>query len=277
MRVSSLVAAFAIGLAGFASACGVDEDDLLSVEPAQVDDFEGKADKPNNDGVEIKAMIAVADHARAVSTLSLTPKKASQRSIYFYDEPSLALFDAGLILRARKVKDGADDSTVKMRPLVAADVDSSWFKLPGWKCEADVTAQKTIASCSLSVTQDQGEIDDVATNKRTIDKLFSGDQEDFASGYSEKAPVWSKLRVLGPVASEVWKVSSSKLSVPLTVERWTLPDGTVLLEVSVKTTTKKTASVQAELDTFLAKKKLGVDTAGETKTRAVLEYYADRI
>src|SRR5678815_4308633 len=81
------------------SGCGESlDDDLLSIEPAPVEEVDSKSDKANLDGVEIKAMIAAADLSHAAKVLNLLPSKASRREVYFYDEPSLALFDAGLIL-----------------------------------------------------------------------------------------------------------------------------------------------------------------------------------
>jgi len=234
----------------------------------------GKADQSAPMMVEVKMMIATSDIARATDALHLSSAKAETREVYFYDSPALALFDAGLILRARKVIDGADDSTVKMRPLQSDGVSQGWFDLEGFKCEIDQVGTKAIPSCSLTVQQSQGEIDDVAAGTRTIDKLYSSEQELFASSYCAVAPSWDALLALGPVDTRVWKVKTSKLSVPMTAERWELPDHTLILEVSVKAPQSEAAAVQRELAAYLDHKGLSVDNDQETKTRAVLEYFA---
>jgi hypothetical protein len=48
--------------------------------------------------------------------------EAEHREIFFFDTPQLNLFEAGLVLRARIVQDGADDSTVKLRPVVPSEL-----------------------------------------------------------------------------------------------------------------------------------------------------------
>ena len=48
------------------------------------------------------------------------------REIYFFDTPDLALFEAGIVLRARLIRDGADDSTVKLRPVEPKSIGERW-------------------------------------------------------------------------------------------------------------------------------------------------------
>jgi hypothetical protein len=250
-------------------------DESIVVEPG-VEEPIGKADQSAPMMVEVKEMIAAGDVERAADALHLSPSKAERREVYFYDTADLELFDAGLILRTRKVIDGADDSTVKMRPLQANEVSKGWFDLEGFKCEIDQTAGKAIPSCSLTIRQDQGEIDEVAQGTRSVDKLYSSEQELFASSYCPVEPDWGGLQVLGPVDALVWKVKSSKLSGPMTAERWELPNGTVILEVSMKAPQSEAAAVQAELERYLGGKGLSIDNDQETKTRAVLQYYASQ-
>lgn len=234
----------------------------------------GKADQSAPMMVEVKMMIASADLELAAERLKLSPSKAERREVYFYDRPDLALFDAGLILRARKVIDGPDDSTIKMRPLQPGQLSNDWFELDGFKCEIDQVGDKEIPSCSLTTRQDQGEIDGVAAGGKPIDKLFSSEQELFASTQSPLAPAWDDMQVLGPVQALVWKLKSSWLSGTMTAERWELPDRTVILEVSMKAPKSEASQVQSELAAYLDHKGLAVDNDQETKTRAVLGYFA---
>jgi hypothetical protein len=64
-------------------------------------------------------------------------------------------------LRACRVSGGADDSTVKLRPVDPATIADGWKKTPGFEIELDRV----------------GEIDDVARGGRPIRSLFSMDQE----------------------------------------------------------------------------------------------------
>ena len=63
-------------------------------------------------------------------------------------------------------------------------------------------------SASLSVVQQRGEIeiDDVAKGKRSIDKLFSKDQERFLSEFYKGPVDFRRLRVMGPIRVLRWKL-----------------------------------------------------------------------
>ncbi|MFM2153600.1 MAG: hypothetical protein RL199_2035 [Pseudomonadota bacterium] len=252
-------------------ACGTpagDEADVLDVE-AGIEET-GKADAAAGQ-TELKVSIRPDQLKAAVRTLGLTDAKAEARSIYFYDTKDLSLFERGLILRARKVKHGADDSTVKMRPLVSSKVDKEWFGLRGFKCEEDRTGKRSVESCSLTEEQDPGEIDDVASGDRSVDKLFSRDQEAFASAYGPPGPPWDDLIPLGPIAAKAWKLTVKGFETKLSAERWTLPDGIDLLEVSIKVAREDADRMQSALTHFLKKKGLDASTTQETKTRVALE------
>lgn len=259
-----------------ALACGApeEESDVLDVEPG-TEQLEGKADVAAGN-VEVKVTLPKTQVAKAVSLFKLTDAKASKRAVWFYDTPGLDLFESGLILRARKLKNAADDSTVKLRPMLAADVDRSWFELDGFKCEEDRTGTKSVQSCSLSTVQDKGEIDDAAAGERTLDRLFTADQEDFLSDFASVDVDWSALEPLGPVDARVWKFSVRGLKWKLTAERWLLPGGGDLLELSTKVTGAQADAAQNELVAYLKSKGFDTSARQETKTRVALETFSAR-
>ena len=55
-------------------------------------------------GVEIKVTIRGDQELKGIRALELNEDSAEVRVIYFYDTPSLDLFNAGVVLRARLVK-----------------------------------------------------------------------------------------------------------------------------------------------------------------------------
>jgi hypothetical protein len=252
-------------------ACGPgdESDDVLDVTE-DTEDPTGKTDAAAG-SVELKVTLPPAQVPAAITKFKLADAKATRRDVWFYDTPALELFGKGVILRARKTKDGADDSTVKRRPLTAADISRDWLGLAGFKCEEDRVGTKSAPSCSFTTRQDDGEIDEVASGDRALDKLFSADQERWLSTGTTLR--WSRWKALGPVKAKVWKLSVRGFKPPITAEHWSLPDGTVLLELS----TKVTASVadQAGRDFEALLKARGFDTRGnqETKTRVALEYF----
>ena len=225
------------------------------------------------DAVEIKVTIRPDQELQAERAMDLKEDTAEVRVIYFYDTPRLALFDAGVALRARLVKDD-DDSTVKFRPVEAPKISEEWKQLKGFKLEADCVGDLVVCSASLTVTQKHDEIDEVAKGERPIAKLFSKDQERFLSEFYKGPVDFGTLHVLGPIRVLRWKLTQKGFPHELTLEEWRLPDGEDLVEVSIKTSPKE--ALQAGRDSESHLRKLGLDPEGaqETKTRTALNYFA---
>lgn len=265
-------------LAG-ASACsstpadgGASPDDISQVEPAS-EVLEGKADSAAGN-VELKFSISPDQIDLAFELFELDPGKASERDVYFYDTPTLALYAGGVILRARKLIHAADDSTVKLRPLEASDVPSSWFDFDGFKCEEDRSVGGSKSSCSLSWPQDKGEIDAVADGSREIMKLYSAEQEQFSSENASVQPSWASLEVLGPAEAWVWSVKSSRLNRKLTIEYWSLGGDEDLLEISTRTTSTNADSVMVEVADYLYDRGFDTSAGEDGKTKAALDYFS---
>lgn len=229
------------------------------------------------DQVEIKVSVPENDKARAASALDLDPAKASQRSIYFFDTPDLDLYSAGLVVRAREIDADSDDSTVKVRPADPKTIDNKWRNADGFKLEADVVGDKVVMSASLKAPQKRGEIEEVAAGTRAISKLLSKDQEAFLEAFSKTAIDLDALAVLGPIATLRLETERPGLDYELTAERWTMPDGGKLLELSIKCPPDEAAVARMAFEGFLAGH--GLDTHGiqQTKTKRALEGFAKRL
>ncbi len=81
---------------------------------------------------------------------------------------------------------------------------------------------------------------------------------------------------LGPVAAEVWKVDRRGFAGTITAERWRLPDGATLLELSTKTSRAAADATTRDFLAYLASRGIRSATAQETKTRAALARLARR-
>src|SRR5688572_33475260 len=75
------------------------------------------------DSVELKLMVPDGERM-ALANLGVDPLQARIRQVYFFDTPSLDLFESGVIMRARRSQNADDDTVVKRRPVEPADVDS---------------------------------------------------------------------------------------------------------------------------------------------------------
>lgn len=223
--------------------------------------------------VESKWTLRDDQAGAARSKLNLQSSSAEERSLYFYDTLELDLYRQGLILRARKVKDAEDDSTVKFRPMTITEA-GSYLGTSGFKCEIDALEERQVSSCSLTTVQPTGQIDEVREGLLGIKKLFSSEQEDFAQLRAEVD--WSELRVLGPTPARVWKKSTSSLAYPYTVEQWILPSGAVITEISTKTSQADAEAAAAALKKYLTEKGLVVSSEQETKTQRTLNEWVQR-
>lgn len=226
------------------------------------------------DGVEIKVTLRPDQELQGLRALELDEDSAEVRIIYFYDTPELDWFHAGIALRARLVKGDDDDSTVKFRPVEVRNVPREWREVEGFKLEADSVGDRVVCSASLTALQKRDEIDEVAKGTRPIGKLFSKEQERFLAAFSPQPVDFSTLKPLGPIRVLRWKTRHEGFPYELSSEEWRLPDGTDLLEVSIKVEPEEAEKGRAAFASHL--RELGLDPAGaqETKTRTALEYFA---
>jgi uncharacterized protein YjbK len=224
-------------------------------------------------GVELKVTVSEEKEDAAARAFGLNRKAGERRRIFFFDTPDLALFKHGVVLRAREVKGGKDDSTVKIRPVDPEKLSDKWHGLKGFKIEADGVGNKLTRSASLSVEQGDDEIKAVERNLRAIEKLYSPEQELLLAEMSPVRVNFKELRVLGPVDAVRWEVTHEALTYPITAEEWTLTDGWDLLEMSIKVKTAQASTASAAFDEFLKGLHLKPQGGQETKTRIALEFF----
>jgi hypothetical protein len=177
------------------------------------------------------------------------------------------------VLRARETEGEGSDSTVKIRPVDPKRVDDAWRKKSGFKLEADGVGERVIRSASFTSSQNEKEIEQVASGARPIEKLFTPDQEAFLEALSPVAVDFDKLVALGPIASLRWKFEHKGLPYEICAEEWRLPNGHDLLELSIKAA-REAAAAGAAFEGFLRELGFEVDAGQQTKTRTALEYLA---
>src|SRR5947199_1399045 len=82
------------------------------------------------DSVELKLTVPESDQRSAVGALDMDPLECEIRQVFFFDTPDLALYDAGVVARARRVQKKGDDSVVKLRPIVPSELPSDLRQSP---------------------------------------------------------------------------------------------------------------------------------------------------
>jgi hypothetical protein len=207
------------------------------------------------DSAELKLTVPDSERRSAVLALGMDPLDAQIRQVYFFDTPDLALNEHGLVVRARRVQQRADDSVVKLRPVIPDKLPAGLRKSKTLVVEVDAMPGGYVCSASLKGTPAAGDVKAVAAGDRPIRKLFSKQQQAFFAGHAPEGVGLDDLLVLGP-------------------ELWLYPDGSRILELSTKCAPTEAFGVAAETRAFLAKQ--GVDLSGEqqTKTSTALGYFS---
>ena len=74
------------------------------------------------DSIELKLTLPEHSYRSAAAALGVDPLDAQIRQVFFFDTPGLDLNKAGVVARARRVQGRGDDSVVKLRPVVPAEL-----------------------------------------------------------------------------------------------------------------------------------------------------------
>jgi hypothetical protein len=227
-----------------------------------------------SDSVELKLTIPESEQRSAVDALDMDPLDGALRQVYFFDTPALSLFEAGLVVRGRRIQKKGDDCVVKLRPVEPADLSPSLRKSPNLVVELDAMPGGFVCSASMKSVLDTAPVRDTAKGRRPLSKLFSKEQRSFYSANAPEEIGLDDLAVLGPINVLKLKFSPEGYDRRLVAELWLYPDNTRILELSTKCKPKEAFQVAAETRGFLIGQ--GVDLSGEqqTKTRTALEFFA---
>jgi len=226
------------------------------------------------DNVELKATIPVTDRARGAASLGIDPLDAQIRQVYFFDTPDLALNKNGLVVRARRVQRKGDDSVVKLRPVVPAELPGDLRALPTFGVEVDALPGGFVCSGTLKRALGTKDVRRAVLGERPVRKLFSKEQRALYAEHAPEGVAIDDLSILGPVFVLKLRFSPDNYARKLVAELWLYPDNSMILELSTKCLPSEAFQVAAETRAFLAEH--GIDLSGEqeTKTKKALEYFA---
>jgi hypothetical protein len=225
------------------------------------------------DSVELKLTIPEADQRSVVQALELDPLDAEIRQVFFFDTPDLALERSGLVVRARRVQRKEDDSVVKLRPVVPAELPDDLRASRSFVVEVDAMPGGYVCSGTMK-GRPKSSVRETVIEGNPLRKLFSKEQRAFFSAHAPEGIELDGLLVLGPIFVLKLKFSPSGYGRRLVAELWLYPDGSRILELSTRCGTKEAFEVAAETRAFLAGR--GIDLSGEqqTKTRTALEFFS---
>jgi len=239
------------------------------------DDMRLLIDDPTVRAVEIKLTVRGDQEHLVRSALERTSIPPLHRRVYFMDRQDLSWFDSGLVIRVRRTEGAPDDLTVKLRPVVPAEIGDDWKERDDFSIEVDVVGTTRVCSAKLAVEPNPQTMDGVLAGEREPEALLSEDQ---ARLIAEHAPVdanwtdWIGIQPLGPIEVDIWDVHPAGFDHPITVEEWVLPDGTDLIELSSGVAPEDAARADEELRAYL--RGLGLDVDGDQQTKARTALYS---
>ncbi len=238
----------------------------------QLLDFSGLVN--DADSVELKLSVPERHQRSAIAVLGLDPLDAQVRLVHFFDTPGLDLERAGVVVRARRVQGKGDDSVVKLRPVVPAELPAGLRQSAGFVVEVDAMPGGFVCSASLKGRPKPPGVRETLLAGRSLRKLFSKEQRAF---YAEHAPAGiglDDLRMLGPIFVLKLKGVPEGFGRKLVVELWLYPDGARILELSTKCAPPEAFQVAGELRAYLLGCGLRPTSGQQTKTRKALEFFS---
>jgi len=229
------------------------------------------------DSVELKLTVPVSHRSAASAALGVDPLDGQIRQVFFFDTPSLALYESGLVLRARRVQRKGDDSVVKLRPVVPDELPAELRDSRNFGIEVDAMPGGYVCSGSMKRVLGPRAVRDVVTAGRPIRKLFSKEQRALYAAHAPDGLGLDDLAVLGPIFVLKLKFAPKAYDRKMVGELWLYPDNSMILELSTKCGPSEAFQVGAEARAFLTEH--GVDLGGEqeTKTKRALEFFSQRL
>ena len=229
------------------------------------------------DVVELKLTLPEGGQQAALETLGMDPLDVGIRQVFFFDTPELALDDAGVYVRARRIQGKPDDAVVKLRPVKLAKLPEEVRDSDDFSTELDAVGDDFVRSATLKHEFDDGRVREVTSGEEPLDKLFTGEQLEL---YGDRAPDGvglGDLSVLGPVFVLKLKLEPAGYERELVGEMWLYPDDSRILELSTRCTKAEAAAVAAETRAFLTGLDIEISAVQETKTRKALEFFSERL
>jgi hypothetical protein len=229
------------------------------------------------DSVELKVTVPERGQRSTVTQLGMDPIDAQIRQVFFFDTPDLALDASGVVVRARRVQNKGDDSVVKLRPVVPAELPEKLRRSPSFGVEVDAMPGGFVCSASLKNPLAAGAVKESVAGRRALRKLFTKEQRAFFATHAPQGIELDDLSILGPIFVLKLKVPAAELNRKLVAEMWLYPDDSRILELSTKCLPSEAFDVAAETRVYLTER--GVDVGGEqqTKTRRALEFFSRRM
>jgi hypothetical protein len=231
----------------------------------------------DSDSVELKLTVPEDLHRSTIAGLGMDPLDAQIRLVSFFDTPDLALNRNGVVVRARRVQGRGDDSVVKLRPVVPADLPEEMRRSPAMVVEVDAMPGGYVCSASMKGRLGANDVRRCHAGERPVRKLFSKQQRAFYAAHAPEGLALDDLSLLGPIFVLKLNFTPPDFGRKLVAEMWLYPDGERILELSTKCAPSEMFQVAAEARAFLGERGVEVTGAQQTKTATALGFFASHL
>jgi hypothetical protein len=230
-----------------------------------------------SDSVELKMTIPEAQQRSAIAALGMDGLEGRIRHVFFFDTPDLRLYESGLVVRARRTQVKGDDSVVKLRPVVPAELPSELRESASFNVEVDAIPGGFVCSGSMKGKLKTGAVQEAIRGERPLHKLYSKEQRKLFAEHRPDGLELDDLSILGPLFVLKLKFSPEGFGRKLVAEVWIYPDYSQVLELSTKCAPSEAFQVAAEMRAYVASR--GVDFSGkqQTKTRKALKFLSRQL
>src|SRR5215212_8158514 len=198
-----------------------------------------------SDSVELKLTVRDEDHRSAVKALDMDPLSAQVRQVFFLDTPNLTLNRQGVVLRARRTKK-ADDTVVKLRPVVPEQIRADLRGLDEFSVEVDAMPGGYVCSASMRSRLVSGKVRSAVRGDQRLTSLFNKRQRAFLAQSAATEVAIDELSVLGPILVLKLRFRPPGFGRRFVAELRLYPDGSRILELSTKAETSDAFAVAAE-------------------------------
>jgi hypothetical protein len=229
------------------------------------------------DSVELKLTVPESHQRSTIGALGLDPITAQIRQVFFFDTPDLALNNAGVVVRARRIQGKGGDTVVKLRPVTPDTLPVELRKSGSFRVEVDALPGGFVCSGTLKGVADVTEVHAAAHGRRPLRKLFSKEQREYFATHAPEGIDLNGLSTLGPIFVLKSRFTPAELNRRLVAEMWMYPDGSRVLELSTRTATTDAFQAAAEVRAFLGSKGIDISGEQETKTHKALAFFAGEL
>jgi hypothetical protein len=226
-----------------------------------------------SDTAELKVSIPAEAQRATIRGLPLDPVEAQTRQVYFFDTPDLALYNGGLVVRARRSQGGRGDTVIKLRPAVPDELPEDLRSSGALNVEVDAVPGGFICSASFKGRSDGESIRAAVSGELPLRKLFSRDQRTFFTDFAPAGLELDSLVPLGPTFVLKGQFTPPELNRRMVAEMWLYPDGSRILELSTKCLPNEMFQVAAEARAYLAHNGVPIGAAQQMKTKTALAFF----